>query len=324
MTISAVWNLLFFHFVVPSFCISSNITGIHVHMLGFVTALIPLFLVFLTYAGLELNVKNIPGVRYLCQLLHKMYSTSFSLSDSVIHAFATFILMSISLVTYETKSMVTSVHLYNVHGKSIRRIMYADPTITMYSGPHYPYLCFALLLMFILVLCPAVVLIVYPTSLYQTFTRYISPRTQISIKIFVETFQGSFKDGLHGTRDYRMLPGLVILTGFIFICANSFVTYTSSTNYLIQAVIVIVLALAVSWAKPCKTTAANASLTFHLMLQGIWLIHWRLWVEDTVISTEYLALSLTVIPIVPQLTCHHVGVDLVQVDYPLVVQVLWT
>ena len=85
MTISAVWNLLFFRFVIPPFCISSNITGIHVHMLGFVTALLPLCLVFLTYAGLELNVKKLPGVCCLCHLVQKMYCPAFSLSDSVIH-----------------------------------------------------------------------------------------------------------------------------------------------------------------------------------------------------------------------------------------------
>ena len=302
-TISAVWNLLFFRFVIPPFCISSNITGIHVHMLGFVTALIPICLVFLTYAGLELNVKKLPGVWYLCHLLHKMYCPDFSLSDSVVHAFATFILMSMTLVTYETQTMVSGVDLYDVHGNSIGRRMYTDPTITMYSGPHLPFLCFALLLMFILVLCPAVVLIVYPTSLYQTFTQCISSRTQISIKIFVETFQGTFKDGLHGTRDYRMLPGLAILTCFIYyIIVQSLYNVgisLSSTSNLTLCVFVIVLALAVSWAKPCKTTAGNASLTFHLMLLGIWSMLSELWVGVTFISSEYLALSLTLIPAVP-------------------------
>lgn len=296
MTISAVWNLLFFRFVIPPFCISSNITGIHIHMMGFVTALLPLFLVFLTYAGLELNV---PDVCYLRRLLHKLLHTSFSLSDSIIHAFATFIFISISLVTTETQAMVTGIHLYNVHGNSVRKILYADPTITMYTPSHYPYLCFALLLMVILVLCPAVILIVYPTSLYQVVTRYISPRTQLSIKIFVETFQGSFKDGLHGTRDYRILPGLAFFACFIFICVESVITHGSPTHYLIEGIVVIVAALAVSWAKPCKTPAENTSLSFHFMLLGIWSILWSLWIEDTVISTEYLALSLALMPLVP-------------------------
>ena len=74
MTLSAVWNLLFFRFVAPPFCISSKLTGIHISMLGFVTALFPLGLIIVVCAGYELNIQNMRGVRCISNLLNKLYS----------------------------------------------------------------------------------------------------------------------------------------------------------------------------------------------------------------------------------------------------------
>ena len=36
------------------------------------------------------------------------------------------------------------------------------------------------------------------------------------VKIFAETFQSSFKDGLNRTVDYRMIPSAIILISVIF------------------------------------------------------------------------------------------------------------
>ena len=302
MTISAMWNLLFFRFVVPSFCISTKLKGIHVIMLGFVTALFPLVVIILVYAGYELNMQN---VRCRCILLKTLYSrickNVSSPSNSVIRVFATFILMSISLVTFQTHSVVSSRPVYNVNGQVIRRGLHSDPTIESFTSSHYPYLFSALFLMLVFVLCPAIVLILYPTSLYEVLTRHISPRKQIAIKIFAETFQESFKDGLNGTKDYRILPGLSILACVCYIIAESVTHRGSSEIYIIAGFVYIILSLAVSLARPCKTTIANTSLIFHLTLMGVWSILLNLWVHDMYIGTKALAISLGLLPLLPHL-----------------------
>ena len=135
MTLSAAWNLLFFRFVAPPFCISSKLTGIHISMLGFVTALFPLGLIIIVCAGYELNIQNMRGVRSISNLLNKLYSkmnTNISSThNSVIRAFATFILMSIALVTFQTHSIVSSRSVYNVSGQVVRRVLYSDPNIVL-------------------------------------------------------------------------------------------------------------------------------------------------------------------------------------------------
>ena len=87
--------------------------------------------------------------------------------------------MSIALVTIQTHSFMASRSVYSV----IRKVLYSDPTIESISSS-------AVFHMFILVPCPALVLILYATSLYELLTQHISLRKQIAIKIiFAETFQ---------------------------------------------------------------------------------------------------------------------------------------
>jgi hypothetical protein len=274
-------------------------------MLGFVTALFPLGLIIIVCAGYELNIQNMRGVRCISNLLNKLYSkmnTNISSThNSVIRAFATFILMSISLVTFQTHSIVSSRSVYNVSGQVIRRVLYSDPTIETFSSSHFPYLLSAVFLMFVLVLCPALVLILYPTSLYVVLTRHISPRKQIAIKIFAETFQECFKDGLNCTRDYRAIPGLFLLTCVGYIIADSVTHYTSPGRYLLMGFFYIMISLAASLARPCKTGVANLSLVLHFTLMGVWCVLLNLWVHDLYIGTEALAISLALLPLLPHL-----------------------
>ena len=46
------------------------------------------------------------------------------------------------------------------------------------------------------------------------------------VKIFAETFQGCFNDGLGGTKDYRMIPGM------IFLCAALVALAVSITSHI--------------------------------------------------------------------------------------------
>ena len=295
-----------------------KLTGIHVHMLGFVTALYPLVLVLITYAGLEFNIKDIRGVKKIFHMLQDVASKitdGFNLGNSIIHAFATFILLSSSLVRFETHSLVLSAAVFNVHGSIVKTVMYYDPTIERFSSSHIPYMFAALLLFFVLILCPAMFLTIYPTPLYERLTRYVSPRKRIAFKIFADTFQESFKDGLNGTRDYRIVPGLLILTSVVYV-AIEFTNVEQPHGDLAIGFIWFLLSFAVSAIRPCKTSTANVSLSFHFTLLGVLGILLNLWTRDLSISTETLAVSLTMLPLAP-----HV-IMLVWVSYKVVARLL--
>ena len=98
--------------------------------------------------------------------------------------------------------------------------LFTDSTVERFTSAHIPYLIVGLVLMFVLILWPALILIVYPTSLYHSLSHQLSHRKQIFVKIFVETFQESFKDGLNGTRDFRMIPGVAIMSAVFYILSG--------------------------------------------------------------------------------------------------------
>ena len=203
LLLSGIWNLEFFHFVTPPFCVSEKLRGIHVHMLGFGTALFPLLLVSTTYAVVEFNAwyKCVPR-----------FVTAYNLRHSIIHAFATFTMLSIFSTMCKAYAVLDSTSVIDIAGIVKGKVLELDPSIRNYSDDHIPYLIVSLSLVFILVVCPGFLISIYPTRLYGKLSaQCLSVRKQLAIKIFVETVNCGFKDGLNGTRDYRMIPGILIL-----------------------------------------------------------------------------------------------------------------
>ena len=208
LLLSGIWNLEFIHFVTPPFCVSEKLRGIHVHMFGFGTALFPLLLVSITYAVVEFNAwyKCVPR-----------FVTAYNLRHSIIHAFATFTMLSIFSTMCQTYAMLDSTSVIDITGEVKGKVLELDPTIRIYSDDHIPYLIVSLLLVFILFVCPGLLISIYPTRLYgRLFSQCLSARKQLAIKIFVETVNCGFKDGLNGTRNYRMIPGIMIMLALTF------------------------------------------------------------------------------------------------------------
>ena len=65
-----LFNLDFFHFVLPPFCISSQIKPIHIAFLGYVSALYPILLIFLTWLCVELHGYNFRPIVWIWRPFH--------------------------------------------------------------------------------------------------------------------------------------------------------------------------------------------------------------------------------------------------------------
>ena len=76
LTLSAVWSLQFFRFIVPPFCLNAKVRALHVIMLRLSTALFPLCLVGAVYALLEANLQDsrLFLVRHVYKWFHKLFS----------------------------------------------------------------------------------------------------------------------------------------------------------------------------------------------------------------------------------------------------------
>ena len=293
LSLSGIWNLEFFRFVTPPFCISDKMRGIHVQMLGFNTVLFPLFLVSITYAAVEFNAwyKIVPR-----------FVAAYNFRNSIIHAFATFTMLSIFSTMCQAYAVLQTSSVIDINGEVKGHVLVLDPSIRMYSNEHIPYLVISLILVFVLVVLPGALITLYPTRLYGKLSSLcLSTRKQLAIKIFVETVNCGFKDGLNGTRDYRMIPGVMILLALVYSILMSILPHHGfdGTPPLIAGGIFVLSAFLIAYLRPCKTLPTNISLSLNLLLMAVLSFLSALWWQDMLLNSELLASCIIALCFIP-------------------------
>ena len=294
------WALMFFRSLIPPFCISEKLTSIHVQLLTMVPPIYVVLLVISIFALIELHAIN-------CKAFQKpfVYFRCCS-SDAIIRAFATFTFLSSTAVILSVYMLSFNIDIQSSSIPSITNtsegVLYIDPSVVYLSHEHILYLLIALVPCVSLVLIPALLLCVYPTRIYRSLSRLISTRKQLAITTFAEALHNCFKDGLNGTRDYRSLAGLIIfslpigslMTYITWLAAGRTTGYprNCTTGFLFFA-----LSLVVAYVRPCKSTLANLSLSYHAFMLGILTFGVSYW-GDLSIGTEALELAFILIPLV--------------------------
>ena len=152
-----------------------------------------------------------------------------------------------------------------------------------------------------LVLIPSLLLCVYPTRIYRYLSRFVSARKRLAITAFAEALHVCFKDGLNGTRDYRALAGVLILGGVVVSTIDSIIWKYMHMTYsfdFISGLVLMSSSLIFSYMRPCKSTIANLSLSYHGMILGILCIIFHLWKHDLSTGTETLMETFIILPII--------------------------
>ena len=296
VTISQFWGLQFFKTIIPPFCISEKLTGIHVHMLNLVPAIYPLVLVIVTCILMELHARKYRILEILWKpvkiILNKADMTAVT-SDAVFHALAS----CIFAVLLAMSQLFNSINIYNSTGHIIQKgVTYIDPTVEWNNHTSIPCVLTAVLICSIITITPSVVLCIYPTRVYRHLSGCMSARKQLAITAFVEALNSCFKDGLNGTRDYRALAGSPVFLA-ILVPLQDFtlrLVFVKNVSFIFTIMMWMMLVCAVSYVKPCKSTVANISLIFHMTLFGILWCLTYLWIYDLSVETHTLELIVIV------------------------------
>ena len=134
------------------------------------------------------------------------------------------------------------------------RPLSVDPHIHYFSPRHLPYVAPAITIIVILGVLLPLLLILYPTC---CGSRYFGGRV---VKTFIEAFQGSYKDGTNGTRDYRAVSALYLVCRVVI--------WTFGTSYLknhpsflgmrlISSLTSMIGVAFFGFARPCKSSTHN-------------------------------------------------------------------
>ena len=278
------WNMRFLRTLIGPFCMSSKLDNIHVILLSLIPNLFIIFLVILSLSLIELHARNCGIISLLCKpfiyLLKKTNTTTIT-SDAIIQAFATFTLLSSTMNIFTIYALTERVTVWFSNNSSTYKIvLFFDSSVELLSSTHIYCLLIASLQCIIFVLLPSVMLLVYPTRIYQYFSKFISSRNQLAIMIFAEALNNCFKDGLNGTRDYRSFAGFMLLCfplsgvwgWFLQIAIGGY------EDDLCLFFNFTFLALFVAYLRPLKSVVANMSLSFYMTLYGVCCLahyHWE-------------------------------------------------
>ena len=301
LTLSQFWSLQYVIPAVPPFCISEKLSDIHIQLLSLVPATYPILLLIVIFISAYLHAKNCKVIQIIWKrftiILDKVGIKPVT-GDAVIHAFASFIFLFNMAVYATTGSLFESIEIHREDSTLYRQSLYHDPTLEWASYQYVQYLLIALVPFVFLTVIPSVFHIIYPTRIYGYLSRCISGRKRLAITAFAEALQVCFKDGLNGTRDYRALAGLFTLVPIIFDGVREIIlTRIGFSLNLSDAMIFIAICCIVTYIQPCKSTIANVSLSFNVLLLGGLYSMSHLWLTEFSTPTETLEVAMILIPL---------------------------
>ena len=272
-TIVSLWNLDFFRSYY-SFCLHPKATESDVMALEYGIAIFPVVLIAITYLLVKLHDQNFKVVVWGWKLIQFFLKPlKYTIKTSLIEVFASFVYLSSSRLLLTSVTFLVPSVSYSYQkmfdGNMLLTENYHDSVSQMkYFGmQHLPYALIGIVLSTVFFMAPLVLLFLYPFSWFQRGLNRVGGNS-LKIRTFVDVFQGSYKDGTNGTRDYRLLSGLILLVPMTTYIA--LVLTKSSFSYPISCICIIPY-LSLHFAlKPFKNHIHNYTMTgFLVALQSL-------------------------------------------------------
>ena len=219
LTILGIWNLDFFRYIYPPFCISTHFSTLQVLAFEYIIAFYPLLLIIITYICIELydNYRVIvlmwkPFSWCLSHIKKHLPVNLESVKSNIINSFASFLVFSYSKILFTCYSFIgyTRVFQRNSSHPNMTNSYYSMYNASMpYLGPrHKPYFILAVIILTVFNIFPMFLMFAYPTTLFQK-TLGCFPRVNWHfLHTFMDHFQGCYKNGTNNTRDYRYIAGM--------------------------------------------------------------------------------------------------------------------
>ena len=213
LVLFGIWSLDFFRFVIPPFCVSSNMKTVHALALEYLVAFYPIFLILLTFVCVKLHDNNFRPVVWLWKPFHRHlahFRRRWDPKASIINAFTTFLILSFSKILFVSSTSLFSFGTYQNYGDT-KCLLYYDATVECHTLEYAMFATIAGCVLTIFIIVPTILLIVYPTRLFRRCVSCCGFRKVHALQMFVESFQGQYKDGTNGTCDFRMVSASFLI-----------------------------------------------------------------------------------------------------------------
>lgn len=211
ITFYGIWNLDFFRYITPPFCVSPNIKPIHITFLYYISALYPICLIAMTWICIELHSKHFKPVIWLWNKFNKCFPKWNAKQDArntIIDVFVTFFLLSYAKLAFTCFRTISYGIAFNIDSFSELKILHAkvDASVKYFGTEHLPFAVTAAAILVLVVLPLPLLLALYPIRIFRDsllFKCGLSNRSLVVFNIFVSKFYRSCRDGQDSGRDMR-------------------------------------------------------------------------------------------------------------------------
>ena len=211
------WNLDFFSYVIPSFCIKEGMSILSIIALEYTVALYPIIFTVVVYYCITLHDSGCKVLVCCWKPFHLCFARfrgTWELKGSVINAFVTFLLLSYSKLCSLSFSLLQYIKVHDICGGIYHRVYY-DASIERWSEHHVPYVVLASIII-VFVCLPTLFVTFYQNKVFQKCLSFFKFKC-VLIHELANICQGCFKNGTSpGTRDYRWFAGLYLLLRILF------------------------------------------------------------------------------------------------------------
>ena len=262
-----IWNLRFFHYLMPSFCISSRLKPIHITFLGYISVFYPLCLIFLTWVCVELHDRNFRPIVLLWRPFHRCFvhlRRGWNTKSDIIDVFASFFLLSFSRGLYQIFLLMTvqtvlhEIPLLNrIWGYT--HVLNIDMNVTYGSTEHLIFAIPAIFMSCFFNILPTLLILLYPIGLFRACLSKCK-LDGIALYIFVEKFYGCYRNGLDGGKDMRSFAGLSFVLRGMLCLSNGLggvLMISNNDPFFIRNMFFTVALMLISLCRPYKEMYMN-------------------------------------------------------------------
>ena len=290
LSVYDIINLKFFQKFYPPLCISEELTNLEVIALRYLVALYPL-LILVIYALVCLcdsNFKPLVLVWRPFGAIISCFRKQFNIKHSLIHAFASFFFLSFFSFSVTSVSLLTTVNIQKYDNYVHEYVFYWDA-----FNLHISISILAITIFVVFIILPTVLLLAYPTRTFQKCLNCCGLRC-LPLHIFMDAFQGCYKNGTEGTRDYRYFSGLYLLFRFLVFSHFLFFLHHHQGDVLFA----IVFSFSFALCRPYKNSCFNVvDCLFHGILALFVFLLFSFYLSSTSVTERIFLLLLLCTPL---------------------------
>ena len=273
MSFYSVWNLDIFRPFSPGICLPVKARDIL--WLDLAVGAYPLIVIAATYCIIQLYNNNVSIVVCIWNVVKRLFTKSWSISSSLIDAFAAFLILSSVKILSSSMDLLAATPVYELSDKksiSHQWRLYYDPTVQFFHDNYNKifYICILVVLTFIAL--PFLILLLYPCRFFQRCLNRTTWNWN-TLHTFMDAFQGCYKNGTEpGSHDFRWFSA-VFFGGRVILALLYMFTF-SSLYYVHAAIIVVMIVLLLILFQPFRPDVSGYaySTTIFLMLLSMWYV----------------------------------------------------